>query len=194
MTSANPIVTDKLPANATLDPRPNEAAEFAKLVAERSKYWSTEIWNKGEGARLSDDLLEKYKQLMEYLQNADYYTRDHVTRAETVSLNLYRRLRAGLEKARNADRCSKRLRTGKQCGCPKLKKGGYCYAHARMEAARAEKMEFPTLDDPIALQEAISRGLKNFSEGKVDLKSAQVIAYYLQLASTNMPRLDFRGE
>lgn len=61
----------------------------------------------------------------------------------------------------------------------------------RTEEARPEKIKLPSLGDENAIQAAIAKGAQAVVDGKLDQKQAKILGYYLQLALSNVKRVDF---
>ena len=100
--------------------------------------------------------------------------------------------RRNLEKARQAARCShRRLMNGQYCGSPRMKGSKYCYAHERLMAARTQDMELPPLEDANALVLGLTKGLQEMMKGQMDLKSAGMYFYGMQILASVMGRVRF---
>lgn len=70
----------------------------------------------------------------------------------------------------------------------------YCCMHLAMTKAKEETFELPPLEDANAVQVAIAQGARGLLNGTLDEKRAMRLAYYLQLAVTNVTRVNFEPE
>jgi len=66
--------------------------------------------------------------------------------------------------------------------------------HLVLEEARPEKINLPNLGDAYAIHAAIAKGAQAVVDGKLDYKQASILGYYLQLALSNVGRVDFEEE
>lgn len=110
---------------------------------------------------------------------------------ETVSQQIYLRLRENLEKARAADRCAHIKPNGSGCGSPRMKNAELCYAHARMAETKSHKLSLPSLEDPNGVQLAIMKLVQWLIDDQVDPKKAGMISYLIQTAANNVGKVDF---
>jgi hypothetical protein len=96
-----------------------------------------------------------------------------------------------LEKAKLAARCTHRRAGGQYCGSPRMKGSKYCYAHDRLMAARTQDMELPPLEDANAIVLGLTKGLQAMMKGQMDLKSAGMYFYGMQIVASVMGRVKF---
>jgi len=66
--------------------------------------------------------------------------------------------------------------------------------HLMLEEARPEKISLPNLADANAIHGAIAKGAQAVVDGKLDYKQASILGYYLQLALSNIGRVNFEEE
>jgi hypothetical protein len=66
--------------------------------------------------------------------------------------------------------------------------------HEMLEEARPEKINLPSLGDARAIHAAIAKGAQAVVDGKLETKQAAILGYYLQLALSNVGRVDFEEE
>ena len=99
--------------------------------------------------------------------------------------------RRNLEKAKLAARCTHRRLNGQYCGSPRMKESEYCYAHERLMAARTQDLELPPLEDANAIVLGLTKGLRAMLKGQMDLKSAGMYFYGLQIVASVMGRVRF---
>ncbi|HEY6306085.1 MAG TPA: hypothetical protein VI488_06445 [Candidatus Angelobacter sp.] len=95
------------------------------------------------------------------------------------------------ERARLARRCGHRKSNGLLCGSPRMRGSKLCYAHQSMQAMRPEKAAMPLLEDPNAIQLALMKVVQALVDGRVDMKLSGQLLYALQIAASNVGRLDF---
>jgi hypothetical protein len=108
--------------------------------------------------------------------------------------DIYAKLKENLERANQAPRCCYPKSSGELCRAPKMKGQEYCCMHLAMTTAREKEFDLPPLDDPNAVQVAITQGARGLLKGTLDEKRAMRLAYYLQLAVTNVTRVNFEPE
>jgi hypothetical protein len=96
-----------------------------------------------------------------------------------------------LEKAKLAARCTHRRAGGEYCGSPRMKGSDYCYAHDRLLAARTQDLELPPLEDANAIVLSLTKGLNAMMKGQMDLKSAGMFFYGMQIVASVMGRVRF---
>jgi hypothetical protein len=63
--------------------------------------------------------------------------------------------------------------------------------HEMLEEARPEKINLPNLGDANAIHAAIAKGAQAVVDGKLEYKQASILGYYLQLALSNIGRVNF---
>jgi len=63
-----------------------------------------------------------------------------------------------------------------------------------LEEARPRKIGLPTLEDANGIQVAIQKGAQGLLDGTLERKDAGLLAYYLQLAVSNVNRVNFEPE
>ena len=63
--------------------------------------------------------------------------------------------------------------------------------HLAMEDARPATIDLPSLDDANGIQVAIAKAAQALVDGKLEPKQASLLVYYLQLALSNVDRVDF---
>ena len=96
-----------------------------------------------------------------------------------------------LEKAKLAARCTHRRAAGQYCGSPRMKGSKYCYGHDRLMAARTQDLELPPLEDANSLMLSLTKGLHAMLKGQMDLKSAGMFFYAMQIVASVMGRVKF---
>jgi len=96
-----------------------------------------------------------------------------------------------LERAKLAARCTHRRAGGQYCGSPRMRGSKYCYGHERLMAARTQDLELPPLEDANALVLGLTRGLQAMMKGQMDLKSAGMYFYAMQIVASVMGKVRF---
>jgi hypothetical protein len=99
-------------------------------------------------------------------------------------------------------RCQHLKVNGTQCGSPALKRNHFCYFHKRwnqsrivLNANRARRaravLDLPVLEDANSIQIALMQIMRLILSGQIDPKTAGLLLYALQTASSNLKRIDF---
>lgn len=156
-------------------------------------------WSKTEAGQLCQQFHNAYQAYKEYLVEHPYARKrrdgalvdspEH--RAFEELDESIERSRRNLERARLAERCAHRKIDGQFCGSPRMKGAKLCYAHERMQTMRSEKVDMPLLEDSNAVQLALMKMVQALVDGRVDMKLAGLLLYALQIASSNVNRLNF---
>jgi hypothetical protein len=91
---------------------------------------------------------------------------------------------------------------GVQCGSPALKNRKLCHFHQRWQQGRIQlnanrsrrsrySLDLPILEDANSIQVALMQGMRLLLTNQVDHKTAALLFYALQTASTNLRRTEF---
>jgi hypothetical protein len=99
-------------------------------------------------------------------------------------------------------RCQHIKVNGVQCGSPALKNRKLCHFHQRWQQGRIQlnanrarrsrySLDLPILEDANSIQVALMQGLRLLLTNQVDHKTAALLFYALQTASTNLNRTTF---
>ncbi|MGB6679335.1 MAG: hypothetical protein WBE44_21740 [Terriglobales bacterium] len=99
-------------------------------------------------------------------------------------------------------RCEHVKINGTQCGSPALKRNHFCYFHKRwqetrivLNANRARRgraaLDLPVLEDANAIQVSLMQIMRLILSGQMDTKTAGLLLYALQTASSNLSRINF---
>jgi hypothetical protein len=100
-------------------------------------------------------------------------------------------------------RCQHIKVNGVQCGSPALRRNAHCYFHARAHHERAISAEdksakrrfgFPLLEDANSIQVALMKVIQMLGSGTLDHKTAGLMLYALQTASSNLRNARFETE
>jgi len=163
-----------------------EASEEGKLCLEFYRAYTaykqyleenSRDWREGNGTPLEFEEHQVYDEIVRRM--AEY----EAHREEKDKKNL--------EKARLAARCTHRRAGGQYCGSPRMRGSKYCYGHDRLMAARTQDMELPPLEDANAVVLGLTKGLQAMMKGQMDLKSAGMYFYAMQIVASVMGRVRF---
>ena len=99
-------------------------------------------------------------------------------------------------------RCEHIKVNGTQCGSPALRRNHFCYFHKRwhetrivLNANRARRgraaLDLPVLEDANSIQVSLMQVMRLILSGQVDPKTAGLLLYALQTASSNLSRINF---
>lgn len=101
----------------------------------------------------------------------------------------------GLE---DVPRCQHVKMNGTQCGSPALRRKRHCFFHERIRRERAKiaasavaGFELPLLEDANSVQVALMKVIQMLGSGRLDHKTAGLMLYALQTASTNLRNATF---
>ena len=99
------------------------------------------------------------------------------------------------------NRCQHIKVNGVQCGSPALHREKFCYFHQQWQeqriqinanrARRARSVTLPVLEDANSIQVALMQVMRLIMSGSIDSKTAGLLLYALQTASTNLQHTDF---
>jgi hypothetical protein len=102
----------------------------------------------------------------------------------------------------NIPRCQHIKINGTQCGSPALRSNRFCYFHKHwretrvvLNANRARRaraaLDLPVLEDADSIQVSLMQVMRLILNGQIDPKTAGLLLYALQTASSNLRRIDF---
>jgi hypothetical protein len=100
------------------------------------------------------------------------------------------------------NRCQHLKINGTQCGSPALRRHRFCYFHKRFQDERIQlsadrarcgvaTFELPILEDANSIQIALMQVMRLLVSGQLDHKTASLLLYALQTASTNLRMTTF---
>lgn len=110
---------------------------------------------------------------------------------DAINQKIFNKMKSTIGRANSAPRCRYEKSDGRGCRAPRVRGKKYCHMHLMLEEARPEKIKLPSLGDANAIQAAIAKGAQAVVDGKLDQKQAGILGYYLQLALSNVKRVDF---
>lgn len=152
-----------------------------------------EQWPQTEAARLFTQLGETFTACQKLLeQNPAIEAAAKLADGERH--DVFTMLRDNLEKANRAPRCEYPRSGGKPCRAPKVRGQKYCNMHLAMEAARPTKFSLPALDDANSIQVGLTKTAQGLVDGTLDEKVATKLAYVLQVAMSNVDKVNFEPE
>jgi len=99
-------------------------------------------------------------------------------------------------------RCQHLKINGTQCGSPALRRNHFCYFHKNWQetrivvnANRARRaraiLDLPVLEDANSVQVSLMQVMRLILSGQLDSKTAGLLLYALQTASSNLSRINF---
>jgi len=86
-------------------------------------------------------------------------------------------------------RCEHVKSNGVRCGSPALRGRRFCYFHYNLIGSRVNV--FPLLEDGNAIQLELGEIIRGLVDERIDTKRAALILYALQIASHNLPHVNF---
>jgi hypothetical protein len=102
------------------------------------------------------------------------------------------------------NRCQHIKVNGTLCGSPALRRNRFCYFHKLYQEERIElnadrarrrlrnaTIELPVLEDANSIQVSLMQIMRLIVAGQIDGKTAGLLLYALQTASSNLPRVSF---
>src|SRR6266853_4878653 len=113
---------------------------------------------------------------------------------DEMNQKTFNKMRNTIDRANNAPRCRHPKPTGGTCRAPRVRGKKYCHMHLMLEEARPQKIQLPNLGDANGIHGAIANGAQAVVDGKLDYKQASILGYYLQLALSNVGRVNFEEE
>ncbi|HKW75171.1 MAG TPA: hypothetical protein VJN64_06570 [Terriglobales bacterium] len=99
---------------------------------------------------------------------------------------------ACLAKADAAPRCEHVFQDGTQCGSPRMKTGGLCYAHERMAKVRPKKLNLLAMEDANSIMLNIMEINRALVDEEITEKRAGMLLYSQQLGLQALGKLTFQ--
>jgi hypothetical protein len=172
-------------------------AEIVRMRDERrlreAKERERQQWPSTRAGQLLKKLGECFEEYKECLQE-DPRVQEKALEYDKVNQGIFNKMRSTIERANNAPRCRFEKANGMMCRAPRMRGKKYCHMHLMLEEARPEKISLPSLGDANGIQAAIAKGAQAVVDGKLDQKQAGLLGYYLQLALSNVGKVDFEEE
>jgi len=113
---------------------------------------------------------------------------------DEVNQKIFNKMKSTIDRANKAPRCQYPKGNGVTCRAPRVRGKKFCHMHLMMEEARPEKIRLPNLADAAGIHGAIAKGAQAVVDGKIDYKQASILGYYLQLALSNVGKVDFEED
>ena len=161
--------------------------------AREAKEREREAWPATRAGQLLKQLGECFAAYRECLME-DPRLQEKALEFDQVNQKIFERMKTNMERAHSAPRCRYEKANGATCRAPRVRGKKYCHMHLMLEEARPEKIKMPSLGDANAIQAAIAKGAQAVVDGKLENKQASILGYYLQLALSNVGRVDFEEE
>ena len=101
------------------------------------------------------------------------------------------------------NKCLHVMADGAQCGSPAVRHHRFCYHHKRQREQRLEldadrahrernaRYNLPLLEDANAVQLSLTQIMRQLAGGQIDHKTASLMLYSLQIATSNLPQTTF---
>jgi len=161
-----------------------------EYFAMRKQIEEQEQGEQQEASRLVRELGQAYQACKDFMEKHPGLVRP-VDDAEVMDQRLFDKLRANLDRADEAPRCEKVKEDGTMCGSPQMRGYAYCYAHERMLAAQARKLELPAQEDANSIQMAVMLVQRALIDDEISEKKAGLLLYSLQIAASNVGKTTF---
>lgn len=159
----------------------------------REKERERKAWPASRAGQVLKKLGECFAEYRECLEQ-DPRLQEKALEFDELNQKIFNKMRTTLERANNAPRCRFEKGNGMPCRAPRMRGKKYCHMHVMLEEARPEKIKLPNLGDANSIQAAIAKGAQAVVDGKLERKEASILGYYLQLAVSNVGRVDFEEE
>lgn len=149
-----------------------------------------EAWPRTRAGQLLRQLGECFEAYRQCLME-DPRLQEQALEFDEANQKIFNKMKTTLERANNAPRCRYPKGNGEMCRAPRVRGKNYCHVHLMLEQARPEKLSLPNLADAAGIHGAIAKGAQAVVDGTLDLKQASILGYYLQLALSNVGKVDF---
>ena len=149
-----------------------------------------QAWGRTQAGQLLKQLGEAFDAYRRCVME-DPQLQEKALEFDQVNQKIFNKMKSTIDRANNAPRCQHPKGNGETCRAPRIRGRKYCHVHLMMEEARPVKLRLPNLADPAGIHGAIATGAQAVVDGKLDYKQASILGYYLQLALSNVGRVDF---
>jgi hypothetical protein len=157
--------------------------------AKELKRREREAWPQSRAGQLLKQLGETFAAYRECVMQ-DPRLEEKGLEFDEVNQRIFNRMKTNIERAHQAARCRYPKENGGTCRAPRVRGKKFCHMHLVLEEARPEKIKLPNLGDARGIHGAIAKGAQAVVDGKLDYKQASILGYYLQLALSNVKRVD----
>jgi hypothetical protein len=158
--------------------------------AREAKERERQAWSRTEAGQLLKQLGECFAAYRDCLTQ-DPELKERALEHDELNQKIFDRMKTNVDRANSAPRCRYEKANGMRCRAPRVRGKKYCHMHQMLEEARPEKISLPSLGDANGIQAAIAKGAQAVVDGKLEQKQASILGYYLQLALSNVGRVDF---
>jgi hypothetical protein len=152
-----------------------------------------QAWPATKAGQLLKKLGECFQEYRECMEQ-DPRLLEKALEFDEMNQKIFNKMRNTIDRANNAPRCRYPRGNGLTCKAPRVRGKKYCHMHLMLEEARPEKIRLPNLGDANGIHGAIAKGAQAVVDGKLDYKQASILGYYLQLALSNIGRVNFEEE
>lgn len=167
-----------------LKQRRDERRQREHKELERQEWGRTQA---GQLLKQMGEAFEAYRQCVV----EDPQLQEKALEFDEVNQKIFNKMKSTIARANSAPRCQYPKGNGETCRAPRIRGKKYCHMHLMMEEARPVKLRLPNLADAAGIHGAIATGAQAVVDGKLDYKQASILGYYLQLALSNVGKLDF---
>ena len=172
---------------------PEKKAEIEQRRDERrlreAKEREKQAWPGTRAGQLLRQLGESFEAYRQCVME-DPRLQEKALEFDEVNQKIFNKMKSTIERANGAPRCQYPKGNGVTCRAPRVRGKKFCHMHLMMEEARPEKISLPNLADARGIHGAIAKGAQAVVDGKLDYKQASILGYYLQLALSNVKRVD----
>jgi hypothetical protein len=147
-------------------------------------------WGRTQAGQLLKQLGEAFEAYRQCVVE-DPQLQEKALEFDEVNQKIFNKMKSTIARANSAPRCQYPKGNGETCRAPRIRGKKYCHMHLMMEEARPVKLRLPNLADAAGIHGAIATGAQAVVDGKLDYKQASILGYYLQLALSNVGKLDF---
>jgi len=157
---------------------------------EREKEREKQAWARTEAGQLLKKLGECFAEYRDCVAKEPELEQKGLE-YDAINQRIFNKMKSTIDRANSAPRCQYPKGNGVTCRAPRVRGKKFCHMHLMMEEARPEKIRLPNLADAAGIHGAIAKGAQAVVDGKLDYKQASILGYYLQLALSNIKRVDF---
>jgi len=156
---------------------------------EREKERERQAWGKTEAGQLLKKLGECFAEYRDCVAKEPELEQKGLE-YDAINQKIFNKMKSTIDRANRAPRCQYPKGNGKTCRAPRVRGKKFCHMHLMMEEARPEKIRLPNLADAAGIHGAIAKGAQAVVDGKIDYKQASILGYYLQLALSNVGKVN----
>jgi hypothetical protein len=157
----------------------------ARTLKERER----QAWPESRAGQLLKQLGECFEAYRQCVME-DPQLQERALEFDEMNQKIFNKMKSTIDRANSAPRCQYPKGNGATCRAPRVRGKKFCHMHLMMEEARPEKISLPNLADARGIHGAIAKGAQAVVDGKLDYKQASILGYYLQLALSNVGRVD----